>query len=393
MNGMRPQSALLIRTDPASVYLNLVRIYQQMGRLDEALEAARAAETVVPADVRDNTRVQGLLLSIAQRTADVQSDLNDHRAALASYQRALAMARNLAQADPQNAMWRDELATTLGEVGDQLRATGDARGALAPLAESRDIYRSFAQATPDNAERLYALAMALVKLGAAQSDDGQHAQAVQTLAESLRVARQVRDKIGGEPRVLGMIAQIQGATADALQAAGDFASARAAATDQLAAARQRLEAEPASNNARRQLIDAYQNLAQANESIGERSAALQHWADALAAARASLAAADNVANRRLVWRMTGSMAQARLEQLEEKPDSVDAAQRPQVRGEALASLRQAVDELKRLGSTVSPGAEDEKQQEEFAAALAKFDAQGLPVSTSRPASAPGSAAR
>ncbi len=122
---------------------------------------------------------------------DCQRDAGDGPAALASYQRAKAIAERLAKADPGNAGWQRDLSVSHNKIGDVLRVQGNLPAALDAFNASLAIAMSLAQADPGNAGWQRDLAISNERIG------DMHA-----------IANEVPEAIAAFERALGAYAEL-----------------------------------------------------------------------------------------------------------------------------------------------------------------------------------------
>ena len=125
-------------------WIELSRLYQNAGRLSDALRAANSAADTARND-RDRAVAQNEL-------GNVHLAQGDGPGALVAYRKGLAIAEALATRDPANTQWQRDLSVSIDRIGNTLLAQGDVPGALAAYLKSLAIREALAVRDPANTE-------------------------------------------------------------------------------------------------------------------------------------------------------------------------------------------------------------------------------------------------
>ncbi len=216
----------------ASLLVSLSQAEREVGRRQEALDAANEAATLHrDLAVRGGTTVSPNLAAALNNLSNRLSDSGDRTGALAAIEEAVYLYRALAETNPAEstpdlAMSLNNLSTCRSETGDragalqaieeavnlyrglvatnpaaftpdlanslhnlsnQLSETGDRTGALAAIEEAVYLYRALAETNP--AESTPDLAMSLNNLSTCRSETGDRAGALQAIEEAVNLYR------------------------------------------------------------------------------------------------------------------------------------------------------------------------------------------------------------
>jgi tetratricopeptide (TPR) repeat protein len=113
----------------------------------------------------------------------------DSKGALASFQEALGIRRQLTAADPRSAAAQRELAVSLDEQGGAQLAQGDNKAALDSFREALGIFRLLAENDPRSAQAQRDLILSYFKLGNLAETQADFRQAADWFAKGREVAR------------------------------------------------------------------------------------------------------------------------------------------------------------------------------------------------------------
>ena len=147
------QNAAELEPDHFFTQIELARLHQANGNLGAALKAARAALQAATGN-RERMVASGEIGNVLVAQGDLPGALQSHRA-------AMAIAKRLAKADPDNAGWLRDLSVSHNKIGDVLVAQGDLPGALQSHRAAMAIAKRLAEDDPDNAgwQRDYAVSL------------------------------------------------------------------------------------------------------------------------------------------------------------------------------------------------------------------------------------------
>src|SRR5690606_35881484 len=116
-----------------------------LGNLSEALVAFDTSIAVserLMEQEPDNPEWKRRLANGNERRGEILSKQKDYPLALASFDRAFDLRRQLASHDPGSGLWRYELALLYGKIGDLRVDQGDTSGALQDYWNSLQILES-----------------------------------------------------------------------------------------------------------------------------------------------------------------------------------------------------------------------------------------------------------
>jgi len=170
------KQVLALDSDRVWSWIELGRLSVTTGSLREAATAFNAALAAArrTGDERDESVALG-------GVGDVLVDQGNLAEALKSFRDGLAIAEQLAQADPGNAGWQRDLSVSYDRVGDVLVAQGNLAEALKSFRDGLAIRDRLAQADPGNAGWQRDLAVSHAKLAGAFRKGGENAKALDAL--------------------------------------------------------------------------------------------------------------------------------------------------------------------------------------------------------------------
>jgi len=161
-------------------WVELDRLYQSAGRLSDARTAAEHAAATARSE-----RDQEVALS---EVGDVQEEQGDRAAARVSYQKSLDIGEKLADRDPGNMDWQQDLAVNYGRVGLVYVQQGNLAAALTYYGKSLSIQETLAARDPGNTDWQKDLAVSHSKVGDVQRLQRDQAAALASYQKSLDIA-------------------------------------------------------------------------------------------------------------------------------------------------------------------------------------------------------------
>ena len=114
--------------------------------------------------------------------------------AMAAFEEALAISRRLAEQDPSNAGWLSDLAAAHNRVGGVLEGQGKLTEAQAAFEEDLAISRRLAEQDPSNAGWQSALAAAQNRVGGVLEAQGKLTEAMAAFEEALAISRRLAEQ-------------------------------------------------------------------------------------------------------------------------------------------------------------------------------------------------------
>jgi tetratricopeptide (TPR) repeat protein len=199
-----PLAEALVQEYPndSECLLNLASLWSQIGstfewerRLPEAADAFRKStvlrEQLFAADPQDVSVQRDLLIAYGH-LGDLTGNpmflnLGDPRGSVAWYQKALAIARQMAAADSSNARARNDEGMALLRIGTSQVAEGENRAALETLQRSAMLLEPLGAAAPQNASLAQNLAALYQYRGMALDAQGDRAGSFEALRHALNV--------------------------------------------------------------------------------------------------------------------------------------------------------------------------------------------------------------
>ena len=272
------------RLDPGVFqdWINLVGLYLDAGRLEDAMRSTSSALRVAASD-RD--RVMAL-----DRRGDVQFAQGDPAVASKAYAEGLALARKLAKTYPEDAQVQRFVAVSLERLGSVRIAEEDLVGANAAFAESLAVRRRLAASDPGNAP-VREVAVSLAKIGELREAQGDLAGAAQAYDEGLAIARKLAliDPVSAQTQ--RDISVSLSKLGDVESELGYLSAADSAYCEGLAISRKLADADGTSARARRDVATSLERLGTLRVQQGKADEAKSAFEEFLAIAR-TLAAAD-----------------------------------------------------------------------------------------------------
>ena len=208
------------------------------------------------------------------------SNMGDSEAALASYEKALAIREALAR-DTQDRQTQLDLWSSYFNVGQIHRETSNTRGALAYHAKAYDIVNRLVTAAPEDPELLRALARTAVTRAHTFEQAGQVTESLATAREALSLHERLLKGNPTNPAGRSELATDVGRVAIALMRLGKHADARGYTERRIGIAQALTAAEPANVTFRRGLSTAHLQLGQALARNGDVTGAVREQRAAL----------------------------------------------------------------------------------------------------------------
>ncbi|MEO8430801.1 MAG: protein kinase [Acidobacteriota bacterium] len=220
-----------------------------------------------------------------------EANLGDTRGALRSFQKALALRRDLAAALPRDGDVARELAVTLDSVGDTLSQTGNPAKALDAYRESLRVREGLAAADPKGVKARRALAISYHRMASALADDGDDRRAVPVWQKEMDIFETLLKENPTDARSQRNVALSCKYMGGSLHRLGESARAQEFLRRAVALDLARSTANPTSAEAAIDLSYSYAEFALGLLQVGDGEGALETYRKALAI-RESLAAAD-----------------------------------------------------------------------------------------------------
>lgn len=269
------------------------RMRQEKARIEHAAEGRRIARLALEARTRGKVTTEDVIRRF-EEVVGLDARVADDWAALAElYEDAGRLDDALKAADAIDAAARDdrERATGLRIRSDVLQARGDLPGSRAAAEQAIAILRRLAAADPANVEIEVALSRALIAFGYSVRRQGDLDGAEKAYVEDIAIRRRLLASDSGSDyfrqRLTGSLLH----WVDVLVARGDVSAARTALEEILVIQRQRLAEHPESTVVPRQMNVTLMWLSDALVNQGEFEAANKANAEIVATAT-RLSAAD-----------------------------------------------------------------------------------------------------
>jgi tetratricopeptide (TPR) repeat protein len=234
----------------ARISARLVRAHEGLGESDAALEAARRAVSIMEQHLeRDDdpsARSWDLraLASYRSTLADILAARGKIDEAFVEYRDAQALLEPLAEALPDDARLKLELATNHEKVGGTLLARGEHDEARAELEGARRLREQALAQRPEHESWRFDLAVSLVSLGDLNRAQGDHASALEHYRSALAIGEQLMTERPERAEWVRSVAVAHDRIAHLAAGAGDLEAALAGYREALAI-RKRLAARDA----------------------------------------------------------------------------------------------------------------------------------------------------
>jgi tetratricopeptide (TPR) repeat protein/tRNA A-37 threonylcarbamoyl transferase component Bud32 len=176
-----------------SIWASTIRTADPTGALAHFRESVRLREELVSREPNNSSAQRGLMLAYGQ-TASLLGDsfqltqLNDVEGARSYYTKALAIARNLAQADPVNTLGQYDLGSAELRLAALEPRPGGLEESLAALRESRAIFEKLTSADPHALRAVNSIALASEYIGHRLRDSGHPEDALAEYRKSVEIS-------------------------------------------------------------------------------------------------------------------------------------------------------------------------------------------------------------
>ncbi|MBC8106130.1 MAG: protein kinase, partial [Anaerolineae bacterium] len=232
----------------------------------------------------------GLLLEIARgylRIGDVQggtysANLGDTKAALASYQRALAILDALHGADPQDINSAHFRLVALASVGDVLMASGDTKGALERYLRVIDLCQKLIESDPSDVTARNAQAVGHYHIGRNQIQTGDFRGALESHRKQQQLFQSLADADPGNVAFQHNLASSHNALGDTLDTIGDKNGALANYRAALGIAERFARADPTNATNQTGMAIALQRVGEMLAALGDLNGARDNYRQFLA---------------------------------------------------------------------------------------------------------------
>ena len=263
----------------ARVWALLVIAWTRVGRGEAAQlgDAARKALSLArnAADLGAEADAQCLLGSVLR----AQGKLTDAQAAFVEN---LAISRRLAEQDPTNPAWQQELAAAHDFVGCVLQAQGKLTKAQAAFVEALAISRRLADQDPTNPAWQRGLAVAHGRVGGVLQAQGKLTEAQAAFAEALAISHRLAQQDPTNAWWQRDLVVVHDFVGRVLQAQGKLTEAQAAFAEALAISRRLAEQDPTNVGRQRDLAVAHGRVGDVSQAAGKLAEAQAAWAAAQA---------------------------------------------------------------------------------------------------------------
>jgi tetratricopeptide (TPR) repeat protein len=225
---------------------------------------------------------------LASRKADLFVLRGDLAGAEQAYRASLAVAEQLAKADPNNTQWQRDLSVSQNNIGRVLRAQGELAGAEQAYRASLAVAERLAKADPSNAQRQRDLSVSHDNIGQVLSAQGDLAGAEQAYRASLAVAERLARADPSNAQWRRDLSVSQNNIGHVLSAQGDLAAAEQAYRASLEVAERLAKADPSNTEWQRDMSISQDNIGRVLSAQGDLAGAEQAY-------RASLTVAEQLA--------------------------------------------------------------------------------------------------
>jgi tetratricopeptide (TPR) repeat protein len=249
-------------------------------------ESVRLREELVRDQPENVAARRSLMLAYAQ-TASMLADFpqlatgNEKEGARAWYEKATAIGRALAKADPMNQLAQYDLASGEMRLAGLPPEPGKENESLAQLREARGIFEKLVAADPKAIRSLNSIVMATELIGNRLKDTGHPAEALAEYKRALEVSERTLTALPGDVRTKGQALDAELDIASLLAAQGDSKGAFDYAGRAVARAEILAKTTPTPSTRIRQ-ADAYAKVAAVQCKLG-------NWAEARATAMKGVA--------------------------------------------------------------------------------------------------------
>ncbi len=237
------------------------------------------------AEEKDNLGLQQELAQAYDKLGNVLgrsyvANVGNTKAALASYQKALAIREQLtARGAPSTAQL--DLWSSYFNVGGILRETADTNGALKLHQNARAVLDDLLRKTPDDLKLVRSAAQTASTLSLSYVQSGRLDDATEAARRALSLDERLLSANPADLAIQNEVATARGRLGQILLKLGDLAGARAQFEPAFEAASKLVTAQPDNVAFRRRLSNTHSHLAQLSVRLGDLTAAWPHQQDAL----------------------------------------------------------------------------------------------------------------
>jgi eukaryotic-like serine/threonine-protein kinase len=280
-----------IADEAAVAHATMGDILARRGELTQALDQmrqnAQIRETILARHPDDAVRRRSLMLAYGHVAAILGSpmslNLGDPKGAREYYDKAVAIAREIAQADPQDRTAQYDVASSLLRQAAVELPPSELPQALAGLREAAGILESLARSDPQAMRYPRSLVLAYVYAGYRLRDLGKTEEALAEMRRAVSVADSIMAAHPGDSQTLPQILKAEGEIANLLAARGDTAGALVHAQRNLSIAQKYANGpDPLVRvtfvgNAQLVLASVYKKMGKAQEARDAATKALAAW--------------------------------------------------------------------------------------------------------------------
>jgi serine/threonine protein kinase len=236
------------------------------GALASYRKALHIARQLANADPTSG-RAQRDLAQSHQRIGDVLFAVKDTSAALESHREAMGIVQKLAGANPADARAQRDLAVCYNRTGDVLAASADRSGALECFQKSLAIVQKLAEADPKNTRAQRDLSVGHERIGDMLSADGDTSGALDQYRKGMDIAQKLADDDPGNAKVQRSLSVRHSRIAAMLTANGDANGALESYRKSLAIAQKLADADPTNADAQRDLLVCFNKMGRGFEQL------------------------------------------------------------------------------------------------------------------------------
>jgi eukaryotic-like serine/threonine-protein kinase len=238
------------------------------------------------AEEKDNVALQQELAQAYDKLGNVlgrsyASNVGNTAAALASYQKALAIREQLATSGAATSTASLDLSSSYINVGGILRETADTAGALKLHQRSRAVVEDLLRRTPDDLKLVRAAAQAASALSLSYVQSGRLDEATEAARRTLTLDERLLNANPTDLAIQNEVATARGRLGQILLKLGDLAGARAQLEPAFDAASKLVTAQPDNVAFRRRLSNTHSHFSQLFVREGNLTAAWPHQQAAL----------------------------------------------------------------------------------------------------------------
>jgi non-specific serine/threonine protein kinase/serine/threonine-protein kinase len=238
------------------------------------------------AEEKDNVGLQQELAQAYDKLGNVlgrsyASNVGDTAAALASYEKALAIREQLATSGAVTSAAQLDLWSSYFNVGGILRETADTAGALKLHQSARAVLDDLLRKTPDDLKLVRAVAQTASTLSLSYVQSGRLDDAMEAARRTVTLDERLLSANPSDLAMLNEVATARGRLGQILLKLGDLAGARAQFEPAFDAASKLVTAQPDNVAFRRRLSSTHSHFAQLFVRQGDLKAAWPHQQTAL----------------------------------------------------------------------------------------------------------------